>query len=58
MIPGFKVEYEPDFRQKIAESWPKALDDHESKRDWGLSYDISVDELAEKILNGIEKQYK
>lgn len=46
MIPGFKVDYEPDFRQKIADSWPKSIDDKESKADWGLSYNISIDELA------------
>ena len=30
MLPGFEVTYEPDFRQKIADSWPKKLDDKES----------------------------
>ena len=46
MIKGFKVDYEPDFRQKIADSWPKKLNDIESKEDWNLNYNITVDELA------------
>jgi hypothetical protein len=58
MIPGFKVEYEPDFRQKIADSWPKSIDDSESKKDWNWSYDVTVDDLARKILDGIDPQYK
>jgi hypothetical protein len=52
MIPGFQIEYKPDFRQLIADSWPKSLDDSDSKKDWGLSYDISVSDLAYKIMAG------
>lgn len=58
MIPGFKVDYVPDFRQKIADSWPQSIDDSDSKKDWGLSYDISVEDLAKKILEGIDPKYK
>jgi threonine 3-dehydrogenase len=58
MLPEFQVSYEPDFRQKIADSWPKSIDDSESKKDWGWSYDVSVDDLAKKILDGIDPQYK
>jgi nucleoside-diphosphate-sugar epimerase len=54
MIPDFEVTYEPDFRQKIADAWPKSIDDNESKNDWGWSYDVTVDELAKKILDGID----
>lgn len=54
MIPDFKIEYEPDFRQKIADAWPKSLDDSDSKKDWGLSYNITTDELAKKIMDGID----
>jgi hypothetical protein len=42
-MPDFKIEYEPDFRQKIADAWPKSIDDKESQLDWGLNYGISVD---------------
>lgn len=27
-VPGFKVQYVPDFRQGIAQNWPRRLDDH------------------------------
>jgi threonine 3-dehydrogenase len=58
MMPEFSVTYEPDFRQKIADAWPKSIDDSESKADWGWFYDVSVDDLAKKIMDGIDPQYK
>ncbi len=58
MMPEFKVDYEPDFRQKIADAWPKSIDDHDSKNDWGWSYDVTVDDLARKIMDGIAPEYK
>ena len=57
-MPDFKVEYEPDFRQKIADAWPKSIDDADSRKDWGLQYDISVDDLAKSIMDGIADEYK
>ena len=58
LIPGFKMIYAPDFRQAIADSWPKSIDDKESKEDWDWSYNISVEDLARKIYDGIDPQYK
>jgi len=42
-IPDFTIEYNPDFRQKIANSWPKSIDDTESKQqwDWKAQYDLA-----------------
>ena len=58
LIPGTKIEYEPDYRQAIADSWPKSLDDKLCKTDWDWSYDITTPELAKKILDNIEPEYK
>ena len=58
LMPGTKVTYEPDFRQKIADSWPRSIDDHENKSHWNWEYDISVFELAKKIFDGIDPSYK
>ena len=46
LIPGSKITYTPNWRQKIAESWPQSIDDKESKADWGWSYNIDVKALA------------
>ena len=34
-IPDFTCEFVPDFRQKIADSWPESVDDSLARRDWG-----------------------
>lgn len=34
-VPHFSCRYEPDFRQKLAESWPESLDDTPARQDWG-----------------------
>jgi nucleoside-diphosphate-sugar epimerase len=32
--PDFEIEYQPDFRQQIADSWPNSIDDSVAKKDW------------------------
>jgi len=43
-IPDFACEFAPDFRQKIADSWPKSVDDSRARRDWGWEpkYDLAA----------------
>jgi nucleoside-diphosphate-sugar epimerase len=42
--PEFSARYEPDFRQKIAASWPSSIDDQKASADWGwkLQYDLEA----------------
>ena len=42
-IPGFRVSYEPDFRQAIADSWPRSIDDSAAREEWGWrpAWDLS-----------------
>lgn len=51
-IPNFTIKYAPDFRQKIAESWPKIIDDTEARQDWHWQpkYDLAK-MTADMILN-------
>ena len=49
-IPRFKVAYSPDQRQKIADSWPKSIDDSEARRDWGWKYDYDLTRMVMDML--------
>jgi nucleoside-diphosphate-sugar epimerase len=42
-IPDFSISYEPDFRQKIADSWPASIDDSAARNQWGwkVEYDLA-----------------
>ena len=53
-LPGFSIDYQPDFRQKIAETWPRSLDDSEAKRDWGWKPRFTLDSMTEDMLKNVK----
>jgi len=53
-IPGFEIDYQPDFRQAIADSWPASIDDSVAKKDWGLSYDFGISEMSKDMIKNLK----
>jgi len=49
-IPDFTISYKPDFRQAIADSWPKSISDVEAKKDWGWNEKYDLAKLVENML--------
>jgi nucleoside-diphosphate-sugar epimerase len=54
--PDFIINYEPDFRQKIADSWPASIDDSYARNDWGWSNDFSIENMTVAMITNLVKQ--
>lgn len=52
-IPRFEIEYNPDFRQEIANSWPDSIDDSYARKDWGWKPDFDLDAMTKDILENL-----
>lgn len=55
-IPAFEIEYVPDFRQEIANSWPNSVDESHARRDWGWTPHYDLLGLTENMLTELEKK--
>lgn len=53
-MPDFTIDYQPDFRQEIADSWPASIDDSVAKKDWGLSYEYGITEMTKDMLTNLK----
>jgi nucleoside-diphosphate-sugar epimerase len=49
-IPDFSITYNPDFRQKIADSWPASIDDSEARKDWGWKHQYNLTSMTKDML--------
>lgn len=54
-IPEFKIAYEPDFRQAIAESWPESIDDSQARTDWGWNAEYNLEKTTSEMLEQLGK---
>jgi nucleoside-diphosphate-sugar epimerase len=53
-IPDFSISYAPDFRQKIADSWPGSIDDADARKDWGWKEKYDMKELVSVMLKNVD----
>jgi nucleoside-diphosphate-sugar epimerase len=56
-IPEFRCDYRPDFRQKIADSWPMSLDDSQARQEWGWKPDYDLSSLTKDMLKRLSKRF-
>lgn len=52
-IPEFQITYNPDFRQKIADSWPQSINDQAARKDWGWKHHFDLNKMTEDMLKNI-----
>ena len=56
-IPEFVCEYKPDFRQKIADSWPRTIDDSAARAEWGWQPDYDLPKMVKDMLEKLTRKY-
>ncbi len=56
-IPDFKITYNVDYRQQIAESWPAVIDDSRAREDWGWKPDYDLDKMTADMLANLKNSY-
>jgi nucleoside-diphosphate-sugar epimerase len=55
-IPDFKLSYTAnDPRQKIADSWPKSIDDSVAKKEWNWKPEFNLEKLTLDMLSNLKK---
>lgn len=58
LSPGFTMQYAPDYRQAIADSWPASIDDSHARADWGWKHNYDLKDMANDMFENLKKQYQ
>lgn len=53
-IPDFTMNYQPDYRQQIADSWPASIDDSVARADWGWKEEYNLEAMTADMLKHIQ----
>lgn len=54
-IPDFTLSYDPDFRQRIADSWPNSVDDSDAQADWGWKAEFDLEKTTKEMLQHLKR---
>lgn len=53
---NFSINYAPDFRQEIADSWPSSIEDSFAREDWGWSHDFDLASITKEMLTHLKNK--
>jgi nucleoside-diphosphate-sugar epimerase len=57
-LPNFTISYKPDFRQKIADSWPASINDSAARNDWKWQHQYDLEKMTIEMLDSLKKNPK
>ncbi len=53
-IPDFTIDYNPDFRQEIADSWPNSVDDSKARKDWNWKPNYDLEKMTSEMIKNLK----
>ncbi len=56
-ISELEVTYSPDKRQRIADSWPKSIDDSQAREDWGWSHEFDLAKMTSDMVENLKVKF-
>ena len=56
-IPNFEIDYAPDYRQTIADSWPQSIDDTVAREQWGWKHNYGLEEMTVDMLANLKDKF-
>lgn len=54
-FPDFQMSYKSDYRQEIANSWPKSIDDSIAAEDWNWNSEFNLNKMAVDMIKNLKK---
>lgn len=58
VIPEFQCEYKPDYRQAIADSWPRSLDDSAAREEWGWNPTYDLSRMTKDMIQRLQRRLR
>lgn len=56
VMPGFDLDFAPDYREKIAASWPESIDDSAAQADWNWTPKYDLEAMTEAMLSNLKSK--
>jgi len=56
-IPDFRVEYRPDYRQEIASTWVRSIDDSAARKDWGWRPEYDLQRMTKDMWMHLREKF-
>jgi nucleoside-diphosphate-sugar epimerase len=52
-IPEFEISYKPDYRQNIADSWPRSIDDSAARKEWNWNHSYDLEKMTSTMIKNL-----